>query len=94
MSDDDRIIFIGNAFRLAPASLLTQLRLPSPPYPSAIFHGDVAGVAGLYDYGPVGCAVKANFIKEWRQHFVLEENMLEVDCTSLTPYPVLKYDAN
>lgn len=48
------------------------------------------GVAGLYDYGPVGCAVKANFIAAWRQHFVLEENMLEVDCTSLTPHPVLK----
>ena len=47
-------------------------------------------MAGLYDYGPVGCAVKANFITAWRQHFVLEENMLEVDCTSLTPYAVLK----
>jgi hypothetical protein len=49
------------------------------------------GVAGLYDYGPVGCAVKANFISTWRQHFVLEESMLEVDCTSLTPHAVLKY---
>lgn len=48
------------------------------------------GVAGLYDYGPVGCAIKANFISTWRSHFVLEENMLEVDCTSLTPYAVLK----
>eukprot|EP00048_Salpingoeca_helianthica_P015207 m.225618 g.225618 ORF g.225618 m.225618 type:complete len:669 (-) comp16741_c0_seq1:134-2140(-) len=48
------------------------------------------GVAGLYDYGPVGCAVKANFISTWRSHFVLEENMLEVDCTSLTPHAVLK----
>lgn len=48
------------------------------------------GVAGLYDYGPVGCAVKANFITAWRQHFVLEENMLEVDCTALTPHAVLK----
>ena len=23
------------------------------------------GIAGLYDYGPVGCAVKANFINIW-----------------------------
>lgn len=48
-----------------------------------------SGVAGLYDYGPVGCAIKANLIALWRQHFVLEEDMLEVDCTALTPLPVL-----
>ncbi|KAL6070514.1 glycine--tRNA ligase [Balamuthia mandrillaris] len=48
------------------------------------------GVSGLYDYGPPGCAVKANLLSYWRQHFVLEENMLEVDCTSLTPEKVLE----
>lgn len=26
----------------------------------------------------------------WRKHFVLEEDMLEVDCTMLTPHDVLK----
>ena len=25
------------------------------------------GVAGLYDYGPPGCAVKANVLASWRQ---------------------------
>jgi glycyl-tRNA synthetase len=25
------------------------------------------GVAGLYDYGPPGCAVKANVLAFWRQ---------------------------
>ncbi|XP_027167686.1 glycine--tRNA ligase, mitochondrial 1-like [Coffea eugenioides] len=48
------------------------------------------GVAGLYDYGPPGCAVKANVLASWRQHFVLEENMLEVDCPCVTPEVVLK----
>ncbi|XP_068666182.1 glycine--tRNA ligase, mitochondrial 1-like [Aristolochia californica] len=48
------------------------------------------GVAGLYDYGPPGCAVKANVLAFWRQHFVLEENMLEVDCPCVTPEVVLK----
>ncbi|KAJ1346947.1 Glycine--tRNA ligase [Parelaphostrongylus tenuis] len=38
----------------------------------------------------MGCALKANMLHEWRKHFVLEEGMLEVDCTSLTPEPVLK----
>lgn len=48
------------------------------------------GVAGLYDYGPPGCAIKNNVEKLWRDHFVLEEDMLEINGTSLTPYAVLK----
>ncbi|POS87162.1 glycyl-tRNA synthetase, partial [Erysiphe pulchra] len=48
------------------------------------------GVGGLYDYGPPGCALQANIVELWRKHFVLEEDMLEVDCTSLTPEEVLK----
>ena len=48
------------------------------------------GVAGLYDYGPPGCSLQANIIDQWRKHFVLEEDMLEVDCTVLTPHDVLK----
>lgn len=48
------------------------------------------GVSGLYDYGPPGCAVLNNMIDLWRKHFVLEEDMFEVDCTMLTPSEVLK----
>lgn len=48
------------------------------------------GVKGLYDYGPPGCSLQANIIETWRKHFVLEEDMLEVDCTMLTPHEVLK----
>jgi glycyl-tRNA synthetase len=48
------------------------------------------GVAGLFDYGPPGCSLQANIIDIWRKHFVLEEDMLELDCTALTPHDVLK----
>jgi glycyl-tRNA synthetase len=48
------------------------------------------GVAGLYDYGPPGCSLQANIIEIWRKHFVLEEDMMELDCTALTPLEVLK----
>lgn len=48
------------------------------------------GVAGLYDLGPAGCALKANMINFWRNHFVVEEDMLEVECTMLTPEPILR----
>ncbi|KAK4106063.1 glycyl-tRNA synthetase [Parathielavia hyrcaniae] len=48
------------------------------------------GVSGLYDYGPPGCSLQANIVDLWRKHFILEEDMLEVDCTVLTPHDVLK----
>lgn len=48
------------------------------------------GITGQYDFGPMGCALKSNMLNAWRQHFVLEEQMLEVDCSILTPEPVLK----
>lgn len=48
------------------------------------------GVNGLYDFGPMGCAMKANLLQAWRSFFILEEQMLEVDTAMLTPEPVLK----
>ena len=48
------------------------------------------GVGGLFDYGPPGCSLQANIIDQWRKHFILEEDMLEVDCTVLTPEEVFK----
>jgi glycyl-tRNA synthetase len=44
----------------------------------------------LYDYGPSGSAIKTNLEKLWRDHFVLEEDMLEITGTCLTPECVLK----
>ena len=54
--------------------------------PSFYIHG---GVSGLFDYGPTGCAVKKSIIAAWREHFVVEDGMLEVDCPSVTPEAVL-----
>ena len=48
------------------------------------------GVAGLYDYGPTGCALKNHIEQYWREHFILEENLLEISGTCLTPEIVLK----
>ncbi|XP_066260516.1 glycine--tRNA ligase [Euwallacea similis] len=48
------------------------------------------GITGQFDFGPMGCAFKANLLHTWRQFFVLEEQMLEVDCSILTPESVLK----
>ncbi|XP_065218735.1 glycine--tRNA ligase isoform X2 [Planococcus citri] len=48
------------------------------------------GITGQYDFGPMGCAIKTNLLNAWRNFFILEEQMLEVDCSILTPEPVLK----
>jgi len=48
------------------------------------------GVAGLYDYGPPGSSLQANIISEWRKHFIVEDHMLEIDSTIMTPAPVFE----
>lgn len=48
------------------------------------------GIAGLYDYGPPGCSIKNNLLQFWRRHFVLEEGMYEIECSSVTPSIVLE----
>lgn len=48
------------------------------------------GVSGLYDYGPPGCALKRELEELWRKHFILEEDMLELSATNLTPEIVLE----
>ena len=48
------------------------------------------GPAGLFDLGPPACALKVNMLALWRKHFVTAENMLEIECTNLTPSNVLE----
>ena len=44
----------------------------------------------MYDYGPPGSTLQANIIEQWRKHFIVEENMLELDTTIITPAPVFE----
>eukprot|EP01055_Gregarina_sp_Pseudo9_P005173 Gregarina_sp_Pseudo_9__5172@NODE_556_length_2587_cov_18_504317_g525_i0_p1_GENE_NODE_556_length_2587_cov_18_504317_g525_i0NODE_556_length_2587_cov_18_504317_g525_i0_p1_ORF_typecomplete_len644_score148_12tRNAsynt_2b/PF00587_25/2_8e30HGTP_anticodon/PF03129_20/9_9e17_NODE_556_length_2587_cov_18_504317_g525_i0802011 len=55
--------------------------------PSFEIHGSAAG---LYDFGPPGCAIKNELEAYWRRHFVLEDNLLEIFGPNLTPHCVLK----
>ncbi|GAB4820588.1 hypothetical protein N2152v2_007634 [Parachlorella kessleri] len=72
------------AFR---ANLLNALERRLFFIPSFKIYGSVAG---FYDYGPPGCAIKQNVTQTWRKHFILEENMLEIECPAVTPEVVLK----
>jgi glycyl-tRNA synthetase len=48
------------------------------------------GVGGFWTYGPPGCAMKNNLIRAWRQHFVITENLLEIEDTCIMQHAVLK----
>lgn len=84
--------FAGEPFDRAPfESLLRRRFFWSEAFEAyrraSSFKGDNRG---LFDYGPAGCALQANIVELWRRHFVLEEDMLELDCTALTPEDVFK----
>jgi glycyl-tRNA synthetase len=48
------------------------------------------GVAGLYDYGPLGVALKNNIENHWRSLYVLQEGFQEIACPVVAPEPVFK----
>jgi glycyl-tRNA synthetase len=55
--------------------------------PTACIYG---GVSGLYDYGPYFCMLRTNVISLWRDFFIHEEGMFEIDTSILAPYCVMK----
>ncbi|KXB04222.1 hypothetical protein AKJ35_01240 [candidate division MSBL1 archaeon SCGC-AAA833F18] len=56
-------------------------------WPSFELYG---GAAGFYDFGPLGAPMKKKIIQKWRQHYVVEEGLLELESPTITPEPVLK----
>ncbi len=56
-------------------------------YPSFEIYG---GVAGFYDYGPLGSQLKNNVENLWRDFFLLRDNCVEINTPTITLYNVLK----
>ncbi|HWG90802.1 MAG TPA: glycine--tRNA ligase [Candidatus Thermoplasmatota archaeon] len=48
------------------------------------------GVAGFYDYGPLGAALKTNIENQWRRFYVLQEGMAEIQCPTISPAEVFR----
>jgi glycyl-tRNA synthetase len=46
------------------------------------------GVAGFYDYGPIGAGLRENIITTWRKYFVFNERCAEIVTTDVTPEEV------
>ena len=84
----DQIDYVEKYKRVAVDNLLTRKFFVIPSFE---IYG---GVAGFFDYGHPGCALKNNIESFWREHFILEENMLEISGPCLTPEIVLKTSVN
>jgi len=57
-------------------------------YPSAEIYG---GLAGFYDFGPVGARIRNNLINLWRTRFVESRDFIyEVSGNTILPSPVFK----
>jgi len=54
-------------------------------YPSFEIYG---GLAGFYDYGPVGKRIKQNIEDLIREFYVIDEGFMEVECPTLSPEEV------
>ena len=56
-------------------------------YPSFEIYG---GIAGFYDYGPLGSQLKNNIENIWREFYVMRDGCIEIDTPTITLYEVLK----
>ncbi|MCK5559954.1 MAG: glycine--tRNA ligase, partial [Thermoplasmata archaeon] len=56
-------------------------------YPSYEIYG---GVAGFYDYGPLGTLLRNNITNLWRQFYVIREGYGEVNTANITPEEVFE----
>lgn len=49
-----------------------------------------AGVAGFYDYGPLGAKLKNSIIQKWREYYVVREGFYEIESPTVMPEEALK----
>jgi len=56
-------------------------------YPSFEIYG---GVAGFYDYGPLGSRFKQNIENLWRSFYLFKDNCVEINTPTVTLHEVLK----
>ena len=70
-----------------PQEILSLCKRRGFAWPAYDIYG---GVAGLYDYGPLGTAMKNNLENYWRKLYVLGEGFHEITCPIVAPESVFK----
>ena len=67
--------------------LLSMLKRRGVILPAFEIHG---GVAGLFDYGPIGGRLRRNVEQMWLEHWLRLGDIVEIDSPTLTPHSVLE----
>lgn len=49
-----------------------------------------SGVAGFFDYGPLGAILKNKIMEKWRDYYVVREGFYEIESPTIMPEEVLK----
>ncbi|MGD9962671.1 MAG: glycine--tRNA ligase [Thermoplasmata archaeon] len=73
--------------RMDPQEILSLCKRRGFLWPSFDIYG---GMAGMYDFGPLGVALKNNIENHWRCLYVLQEGFVELMCPLVSPEPVFK----
>ena len=68
-------------------TLMSSLKRRGIVYPAFELYG---GVAGLFDYGPVGARILRLVKNTWLQHWLSKGNIVEIDSPTITPRAVLE----
>jgi len=69
------------------AELLAMCKRRGFIWPSFEVYG---GVAGMFDYGPLGCILKNNIVEAWRAIYKGREGFIEIDSETVNPKDVFK----
>ncbi|NLN72232.1 MAG: glycine--tRNA ligase [Thermoplasmatales archaeon] len=56
-------------------------------WPSFEIYG---GVAGMFDYGPLGCVLRNNIVEKWRALYKGREGFVEIDSETVSPREVFR----
>ncbi len=70
-----------------PSDLLGLCKRRGFIWPSFEIYG---GVAGMFDYGPLGCALRNNIVDVWRAIYKGREGFVEIDSETVNPREVFK----
>lgn len=49
-----------------------------------------SGVAGFFDYGPLGAILKNKIMNKWREYYVIREGFYEIESPTIMPMEALK----
>ncbi|MGI6493403.1 MAG: glycine--tRNA ligase [Candidatus Methanomethylophilaceae archaeon] len=69
------------------SDILTLCRRRGFIWPSFEIYG---GVAGMFDYGPLGCVLRNNIVEKWRALYKGREGFVEIDSETVSPREVFK----